>query len=223
MAIPKTGSISVTQVRQDCGLAAAGSMILDRAVQNRIGQSSGGYSLSAHRGLVTRPQLSIVGNWNDTMTRKDVGYKGYSPEWSDSSVSISGMNVICGVRQTGYGGGDAGAEYRVNNTIGQDGLYRITGSVSCTYDSSYRGTLQYQIAVVSGTHGYLQGITRIEHIDNNDPTGIYGSSKTFNATMQLSTSRPYISMIMYYIAKDGGNYNAGRFNATFSNMKLEWA
>lgn len=221
MAIPKTGNISLTQIRQDCDLPAAGGMTSDRAYLNRIGKTSGGSAMSEHRGVVAQPQLTIYGNWNDFMRRKDVGYKGYSPAYSDSDVSISGKNVVVGVRQTGAGGGDAGAEYRVNNTIQESGTYRITGSVAMTYDGSYRGTLASQVAVVSAVSGYLQGSVNVDFYTINDPTGIYGPNVNFNHTVSLFASRPYVSFIFYYLAYSGGNYYAGRKTATYSNMKLE--
>ncbi|MCH1602102.1 MAG: hypothetical protein L7S57_04580 [Luminiphilus sp.] len=205
---------SLRALRQDLDLSANGSM-RETSILNRDGQrSSGDVRLSDYKGSLTGGQLRIAGAGNATPNLRYNGYWGFYPA-NGGQPNISGNTIRTYSRMTGYGGEDASSEYRVSGYVNESATYRLTGEVTFTRSGNYR-VQSWQVAVVGSASGYLSGIKRNELLLAGDNPGTH----PINSIVSLTTSRPYITLVVYSITKDGGNFSEGSFTTTWKNLKL---
>ena len=213
MSVSST-QVSLRALRQDLDLSANGGM-RDRAILNRDGQrSSGNVRLSDYKGSLTGGQLTVIGGGNATPNLRYDGYWGYYPA-SGGTPSISGTTIRTYSTMTGFGGSDTSSEYRVSGYVNEGGTYRLTGNLNFSRSTNYANQ-SWQVAVVGSATGYLSGVTRNELLFSGDTKGDY----TINRTVDLITSRPYITLILYSITRSGGNSAEGQFTTTWNNLKL---
>lgn len=209
-----SSQVSLRALRQDLDLSANGSMS-QIEILNRDGQrSSGDVRLSDYKGSLTGGQLRIAGAANATPNLRYNGYWGFYPS-SGGQPNISGTSIRTYSRMTGAGGGDASSEYRVSGYVDESATYRLTGEVTFTRSSNYNNQ-SWQVAVVGSASGYLSGITRNEMLWAGQNPGTY----PINRTVSLTTSRPFITLVVYSITQSGGNFAEGAFTTTWKNLKL---
>ena len=212
MSIPR-GQVSLKQVRQDLDLSAAGS-IRDRAVLNRVNKRSGPISLSDHKGVAMGAQLTIVGNWNDPPNLRYNGYKTFYPSVS-GEPSISGNTIITVAGNTGAGNGDSSCGYVCPFFVSESGSYTLLCDIEFNADLYYSLT-QWQVSVITSPDGYLAGSTNLD-LNKGTNRDIKGP---LSYSVNLTTSRPYGVVVLYAIAKGGGNSSMPPSYARYTNTRL---
>ena len=219
MGIAKTGNVSLTALRQDLDMSAAGSMY-ERAILNKDGQrSSGNVTLSAYRGNIVGGQLSFHPSAaiNATPSDRQYGYKGWFSSPGGTPI-ISGNTIRTYNTMPGSGGSPNGnsCEYRVSGMVSEDGTYRFTGNLSFTRSLNYM--LQtWQVRVIVSSSGYLNGPSQIAPIAQS---GLTPGNFSLNYTCSLTTAKPYLTLIVTTSSGVGGNPAEGSFESIWTNLKL---
>ena len=209
-----SSQVSLRALRQDLDLSATGPMI-DRAILNRDGQrNTGNVRLSDYKGSITGVQLFITPTANATPSLRHNGYWGFYPS-SGGTPTISGTTIRTYSTMTGAGGPDASSEYRVSGKVDETGTYRLTGRLNFSR-STYYNNQSWQVAVVGSASGYLSGVTTNEVIFGGSSVG----PVSIDRTVSLTTSRPFITLIVYSITNSGGNFSEGQFTTTWNDLKL---
>ena len=238
MTITKTGGVSQNAVLADIGYGP-GSMRV-RPLYNRLSRTGGDLRLDDFRGNACATQNNITGPDNATGPNLyiDRGYHGFYPKRDRYPYVVNGNTLYCELNARGYRytigdgniyyepGGDATSQASFHFRLKHSGTYRITGRL---YTSSYTGTYnrglaQWQVAVTSGSVGYLdtRGSFNLDFNYLTSNNGSYGgsNSQNFNQTVNLTTARPYASMHLYGISKSGGEQANTMTNFYFENFKM---
>ena len=225
MTITKTGGVSHRAVLGDLDLNQAGSL-RQRALFNRLSRhsTSGNMTLDAHRGIAVTPQQSNIGLYSDAprYSKRDNGYESVYP-YSSGYMYFSGdstnaiVNMRTYIRYSNYGDGSIAhlTNFRVNHT----GTYRLTGELTFSPDQYYRSTSQ-EVAVIDGTINYVEGINPDA---NYWPVRIatQSTSYTIDRTFTLTTSRPYVTIVLTAISRAGGYPPYQEYSdASFKNLKV---
>lgn len=219
--------LSHSKVLSDLDLGVGS--LRQRAVLNRAGKTGGNMSLSEHRGVACSPQLIVDGGWNNTPTSRDKGYARYWPSEFNvgpqgNIATFNGAKVFLSING-GPPASQSTTEHVTPFRITESGTYRVTGSVAATEDFPGNGGLsKWQFAIISSSSSYLAGNSIYDltvagsYLDGGD-----WKNKTFNNTVDLSTSRPYGCLILYSMSARQG-YGTGPSDviasATFSNMRV---
>lgn len=219
--ISPSGNVSLRDVRRDLDLPAEGSM-RERPVLNKDGQrTSGNLSLASFRGNVLGGQLELHPTWNVNPTPRWKSYPRYYPQIGGyPDVRGDALRTKC--TMSGYGGGDVGSEVSIGGFIGnavtERSWFRLT--VDLDFQRSLNYSDQYwQVAVIGCSTGYLSGQTRHELLQQGNNPGI----QSLDFSLELVPSRPYVVVILYSTADDGGSSAEGEFISSWRNLKLVWA
>ena len=254
MTITKTGGVSHNAVLADIGYGP-GSMRtrpLYNRLSRRSGNLSlddfRGNACAIQNSLLGRNDRQYPDGWDNAYgpnLRRDVGYHGYYPQRDRYPTvfnnAVGGNTMRAELNSRGYyyysggtsgdilyyPGGDATSQLSFHFYINHTGTYRITGRIySEGYTGSYnRGLFYWQVAVTSGSNGYLDrsGAFNLDINVLQQSNGSYNSSSSwdFNRTVNLTTSRPYGSMHHYGISKSGGLDSYPGLIFYFENFKME--
>ena len=207
---------SLQAVRQDLDLPAAGSMS-ERAVLNKVNKQSGPVSLAEYKGNVFGTQLEVFKCWGGNQWRK--------LRWETSAHIfnfVTGANAYVsgnkiGLTAMGQGAsGDSGSELRIINTVSESGSYRLTGKSFGRYGNYDAG--QIHIQVIANATGYLEGVNNV--LISRTITSAFGrGEKSHSFDLSLSTSQPYITLILRNIIKSSPD--TGTYTHDFWDWKLE--
>lgn len=221
MGLPKTGPISVSQIRTDSGKATAGSLS-EFPVRCKTNSYAGPVSMSKFRGNIAGQQLDI----NSAYRRIGSAWDCKKDEVSWHSY-LEDRGALGRVNDTHYwvstqGGyyGDSGTEGRFLGTCTESGQYRLTGRINGRFPTGYYGlTVALMLVVVSNSVYYLQG--RQTLTVNYETNGGGSASKGYDVSQlcNLSTSEPYITVITRAVTYDGGEFR--EHYQDFINVKLE--
>ena len=209
------GDVSQSAVLSDLDLGAGS--FRQRAVLNRAGKTGGNMSLSDHRGVACATQLNSF-NVNDAVVKNtNTGFGSYWPSLAGQGY-VSGKQIVLTARYSGGGGPDGTSAHNTNFKVTESGTHQITGTIDWTSEDSYYNTY-WQVAIVTASSGYLAGTI------NNDlfyEGGQFSSSGivTFNQTVNLTTARPFATMILYAVRKSGGNASLPESVAKFYDFKV---
>lgn len=228
MTITKTGGVSHRAVLGDLDLNQAGSL-RQRAVFNRLSRhsTSGNMTLDAHRGIACAPQQSNIGDYSGAprYSKRDNGYQSvYPPGQNSGYMYFSGdsANAIINMRTyiRYYNWGDGSLAHLTNFRVNHSGTYRLTGELTFTPDQFYRSTTQ-EVAVIDGTINYVEGINPDANYWPLRIVNKTSSSYTINRTFNLTTSRPYVTIVLTAISKGSGDPTYQEYSdMSFKNLKI---
>ena len=209
--MPSSGSFTLIQLRDD--LDAGGTWDL-RHPRNmdRIKKFSGDITMNDFRGKVVGTSRDIAGlsNGSASGTLRHKTYPVNNGAYQPSVYNIGNDMAIKGGMS--YGGfGDIWIEARNQGTISESGTYILSVVTSQESSSTHLGS-QCQVAVVSGSTGYLSGSVNIDF-------STFGLGN-INQPISLTTARPFISIIGYQITKDYGQSEYKTTTYRYANMRL---
>lgn len=193
MAVPSS-SVSLTAVRSDLDLAPTGNLT-ERKVRERICQYSGSVKLGDFANSVIGQQFTPTGVLNDAPKNRNTFTWGRSGAFNNNFYSFPGDNWLRLESSQHFSGQilDAWTEARFAGRISQGGNYALSGQV-CTYIAF----CDAQVAVVSSSSGYMAGTTNLDFYKfYGKTTGGPTTDHTVSEVISLSTSRPYITVIVY--------------------------
>lgn len=213
MSISKS-QVSLSALRTDLSMSANGGT-QDRRIWNKDGQRmSGDISLVDYKGNLLGGQLQITGSANQAPTNRGYGYTGFWPA-NGGAPFIDGGDIITSSQMRGFDGTDRSSEYRISGLCQHSGTYRLTGSVDFARSNSYAVQF-WQVAVVESSTGYMSGSIQNTVLVFSDRRGV--NNLFYN--ISLSTSRPYVTLILYSITKQGGDPALGSFYSRWNNIKM---
>jgi hypothetical protein len=191
----------------------------ERAVLNKNIQTSGPIQLADFKGNVLGNQLSVnKAEFGEGGTWPKKRYEGSAHAYISRSgdVRVSGNKIKVSCTEGGLNGGDRGAEYRAIGRCAETGTYRLTGETFGRFSGAYRiGELH--INLISSGSDYLSGPQTLlfrKELGSSSASG----SKSWNETVSLSVSQPFITLIFRYVQKDGGRGDT--FEHDFWDWKL---
>lgn len=198
MGITRTGPVRVRDVRVDTDLAATGS-ISERACRDRV-QNKGALSLNSFRGNILGIQYETyntsAAGWDKKRNRTaGTGYLMNNPK-----ISTDGARVY--VPCTDNYSQDIGVEARLTGKVLESGNYTLSGESFGEYDTFYYNG-EMHINLIANSGGYLQGINNIL-IDKRHNHGWGMGNKSWSYPVSLTTSQPYITVVLRNIHLSGG-------------------
>jgi hypothetical protein len=212
---------SLRAVRQDLDLPAAGS-IKERAVLNKVNKTLP-VSLSGFKGNVLGTQLYIPGGTQPLSEsswpkRKDEAFGTYYI-YRDGSVMASSDRIRIEHPDRPSYNGDSGTEVRICGTVSEDGRYLLTGNATGRFAISQGNAIHAQLHVqlISNAGDYLSGGNQL--LVNDVFYRRDGTTFSWNRYVNLSTGRPYITLIFRYIMSGIGT-TSNRYSHEFSNFEL---
>ena len=181
------GNVSLTAALADCDMT--GGSLTSQAIKDRKPNPAGGISLVGLRGTVTGMHVYLESSWNGAMNRRN-GQKATfaTPAYKEAAMSTDYARIYC----SRYSDPDCGTEVRFQGKIPSSGTYYIQGEMG-GYGSTTAKSAQSQVAVVSASSNYLSGTQKVDY--NNMSYSTYYAVPC-NATLTLSSSRPFISVII---------------------------
>lgn len=205
---------SLRAVRADLDLSEAGS-IREKAVLNKVNKTGGNISLSEFKGNLVGQQLTIdTAPQNNESNWKKKRYEGSGHTFLTATGGVSITETIkvgITVRPSGgdyISGDDRGHEYRVIGKCEESGTYRLTGKSFGRFDGS-SGTSynngQLHVMVVSHSSGWLSGTSTTNYYAELTKKNGGRDERSWSETFTLSTSRPYVTLILRNIQKAGGS------------------
>ena len=193
MAVPPTGSVSLTAVGTDLGLAAGLSLSLNHVRARVAGKKTGSMNMNSLRGTATSMCVDHHPTWNTGITNVIQGFKEYtngtdyfinSPSndtTKDVRIGVTGYisetDATCELLQCGYC--DAGT-YNLNGYFKQD------------LGSSGSGA-PFSISVVINSTSWLRGSQQIpfNHTEYNR------NGLTLNQNFSIPAGYPYLTLAIY--------------------------
>lgn len=181
------GNVSLSAALSDCDLTAGS--LTSQAIKDRKPNPAGGIQLIGLRGTVTAMHVYLESAWNGAMNRRN-GQKAtfYTPSYKEAAMQTDYARLYC-ARNTNP---DCGVEVRFQGKISSSGTYYLVGQMG-GYGSTTAKSAQSQVAVVSASDGYLSGIQNVDWNVMNYST--YYAIQC-NATLQLSSARPFITVVL---------------------------
>ena len=214
---------SLRAIREDLDLPAAGS-IDERAVLNKINKPYLPVSLSEYKGNILGTQLYIPGGTmpkpeDQWPKRRDESFATYYGG-RGGYVRLSGDRIQVQVQDTTTMVGDYGTEVRICGKVLEDGQYRLTGTAYGDFPdhpSNNSQHAQLHVQLLANAGDYILGIYDLlvddVYIKRN------GSTFDTDRTVNLSTSKPYITLIFRYIIT-GSGIGSEFYTHEFTNFKL---
>jgi hypothetical protein len=188
---------SVIKVRTDLGLPAGNTT--DAKFRERCNKLTGTVSLEDYRGSVVGQHLTLdLGTWDNPTAwkkKKDESAAFFYISSQGGQAYIGGSRLdrwICRVQPTIAA--DRGSEIRGIGTISENGTFKLTGKAYGRFSASYPTAVRLDVQVIANSTGYLSGAQTVALNSSSNGTG--GDRQiTFNETVSLSTSQPYITLI----------------------------
>lgn len=196
---------SLKAVRQDLDLAAAGDM-LERPVLNKVNKQAGPINLADFKGNILGTQLEVYKCWGGPgrewkKRRWETGAVAYATVAGANAV-VSGNRLQMIAREQGLDGGDAGVEARICGRVLENGTYRLSGK-SLGRFSQYYSTGQLHINLITTVSDYLAGpLNNVVYQVHNK--NFANGEKSWSYDISLTTSEPYVTLVLRNILKDGG-------------------
>lgn len=193
MAVPAS-NISLQAVRGDLDLSTAGSMT-ERKVRERVAKYSGDVRLSDFANSVVGQPHTPTGVLGDPPKNRHTFTWARSGSTNDNFYSFPGDDWLRLEARNHFTGQvlDAWTEARFAGQISASGNYALEGRLR-----TYIAFCPSQVAVVSGSSGYMAGTTNLDFYKfyNKTTTGSY-TEHTVSEVISLSSWRPYITIIVY--------------------------
>ena len=206
---------SLRAVRQDLDLSAAGSMS-ERAVLNKVNKQSGPVSLAEYKGNVLGTQLALHTEWGGNPWKKirnESSGHMYITSYG-GNVYVSGNKIKVQVYEAS---GDNGMEARLIGKVTERGRYRLTGKSIGRFSGMHRNTYMH-VYLITNKDDYLSGINKTDVRWEGGSSDADGQ-KSHSFDVDLTTDRPYATLILRQINKYGGQLNTFVFD--FWDWKLE--
>ena len=206
---------SLQAVRQDLDLPAAGSMS-ERAVLNKVNKQSGPVSLAEYKGNVFGTQLVLHTEWGGKPWKRirDESSGHMYITRAGSNVYVAGNKIKVQVQEET---GDNGMEARLIGKVTESGRYRLTGKSYGRF-SGYHDYTYMHVYLISNRDDYLLGVNKTDVRWENNKFFADGE-KSHSFDVDLTTDRPYVTLILRQINKYGGQLNTFVFD--FWDWKLE--
>lgn len=213
--------VSLRAIREDLDLPAAGS-VDERAVLNKANKSYLPVSLSEYKGNILGTQLYVPntsldseGNWpkkrDEAFATWYIFRNGSADAWG-SAVRLTLIDIS-------GNSGDYGVETRICGRVLEDGLHRLTGSVTADFATSPGNAVHSQchVQLLANASDYLSGdqsllVNRVYYKSN-------GTQFNIDWPVNLSLSQPYITLIFRNVNSGMGVTNSA-YTHEFSNFKL---
>lgn len=208
---------SLVAVRQDTDLSASGS-ILERAVLNKVNKQAGPVNLAEFKGNILGTQLNVYKCWGGPgrewkKRRWECGAVPYAAIYG-ANAGVSGNRLQMTATEQGLGGGDAGMEARLCGIVSESGNYRLSGKSHGRF-SQYNSTGELHINLIATTGDYLAG--PLDNVVYQVKSRAFANGdKSWSYNISLSTAKPYITLILRNILKDGGQLE------TFTHDFWDW-
>ena len=220
---------SLKAVRADLDLSEAGS-IRERAVLNKVNKTGGNIILSEFKGNVLGQQLIVdTAPMNNESSWKKKRYEGSGHTFLTATGNVfvtETIKVGITARPSGgdsISGDDRGHEYRVIGRCDENGTYRLTGMSFGRFDGSSGTTYnngQLHVMVVSHSSGWLSGTSTTNYYAELTKKNGGRDERAWSETFTLSTSLPYVTLILRNIQKAGGSYSQ-TWQHDFWNFRIE--
>lgn len=206
MAIPKTGDVSLLAVRDDVGVTGPFSMNSREAI-DKLNWDSSKRSLTQYRGNVLGNQY-LAGEATLSTYQKATRRTSYrGSEIGEPSDADSQKTWPDEPRHTQYyrlesrpvSTGDCWSENRHHGVLVGGGDVIVEAYVKAQGDGTFH---QMKISLVASMDGFLEGPQTVVL----DFYMINGAYKRYRSNvMTVPSSHPYLSMIVYGIAKAGAS------------------
>jgi hypothetical protein len=211
MAIPKTGNVSLVAVRDDVGATGSFSMNRREAI-DKLNWDSSDRSLTQYRGNVLGNQYMAGGATLSTYQKSSFRTSYAGSEIGEPSPANS-LNVwpeeprhthYYSITSNPANSGDCWSENRHHGVLFGGGNVKVEFYTRQQGDGRF---LWEKISLVACSDGFLQGNQnilldfRITRLNWN----LYKSG-----VLTVPSSKPYLSLIVYALALDGGQGYPGR-------------
>jgi hypothetical protein len=213
MAIPKTGNVSLVAVRDDVGATGSFSMNSREAI-DKLNWDSSDRSLTQYRANVLGNQY-MAGEETLSTYKKATFRTSYNGREVGEPSPANSLNVWPDEpRHTHYyeleskpvNSGDCWSENRHQGVLFGGGNVRVEAYTRQTGDGRF---LFEKISLVASSSGFLQGTQDILLDYRVSPLNwnLYRS-----AVLTVPSSKPYLSLIFYALALDGGASTGSRWH-----------